>query len=108
MARSNPRYYSGTGPTAHPLGGILGKWLHGFEQRVQDRPEKIFAAWNLVVGPRISSMSRPLSFQGGVLTIHVANSTLLSLLAGSEKLRIIQQLKQQHRLPIKSIRFTRG
>ncbi len=108
MVRSNPRYYSGTGPTAHSLGGILGKWLKGFEKRVQDRPEKIFAAWDLVVGPRISSMTRPLSFDGGVLTILVDNSTLLSMLAGSEKRRIIQQLKQQHGLPIKTVRLTRG
>lgn len=108
MSRSNPRYYVGTGPTSHSLDKLLGRWLRGFEKRVQDRPEKIFIAWDLVVGSRIAALTRPISFERGVLRVYVQNATLLSLLAGAERAHIVRQLKTQHHLPIQNIHFIRG
>lgn len=108
MSRSNPRHYAGTVPTSHSLDKLLGKWLRGFERRAQDRPEKVFLAWDQVVGPRIAELARPISFEGGILRVYVQNATLLSLLAGLERANILRQLKKQHHLPIQHIHFLRG
>lgn len=85
----------------------MGRWLRAFDKRVSDSPEKALAAWDIVVGPRIAALARPLAFADGVLTVRVQNSTLMSLLAGSEREQILYRLRRQHHLPLKHIHLTR-
>lgn len=107
MSRTNPRFFSGIQITSHPLQHLLGKWLRAFDKRIQTSPEKAFFAWDSVVGPRIASLARPLSFEDGILIVKVQNSTLLSLLAGAERDQIANRLRKQHHLPLKQIHLKR-
>lgn len=107
MGRCNPRFFSGTQPTSHALDLLVSRWLRAFDKRVSDSPEKAFAAWDAVVGLKISALARPLTFSEGILTVRVQNSTLMSLLAGTERKQILQRLRRQYHLPLKQIHLTR-
>jgi hypothetical protein len=87
--------------------------LHGalntIAKRQQDRPDLILAAWPMMVGSRLSGMSRAVSFEEGVLMVVVNNSTLYALLQGTEKARLTREL--QSRFPdveIRAIHFRVG
>lgn len=88
------RYYDGPLPTTRHIRQLLPRFLEEIGRLYQDRPDLILAAWSEVIGPRLASMTQSISFQEGILTVRVGNSTLLSLLT-RDKPRLIKNLRDK-------------
>lgn len=104
-----PRHYDGPLPTSRHIRQLLPRLLEDIGRKVDDRPDLILAAWPEVVGAELAPMARAVSFIEGVLTVHVSNSTLYSLLSQNDKPRLIKNLRD--RFPntmIKTIWFRLG
>lgn len=84
------------------ISDILPKVLDRIAKVHSDRPDLILLSWPEVVGEKLQSMTRAISFRDGVLMVHVKNSTLLSILAQQEKKRLLQELRKK--FPSVSIR----
>lgn len=84
-----------TALTTRDLSAVLTKVLTNINARQKERPDLIMAYWPQVVGPTIAPLTRAVSFQEGVLTVKVKNSTLFSLLSLEEKFRILAALRQK-------------
>ena len=93
--RRLPKGYDGTSTTFHRVGDLLPTALQKISERYKERPDLILAAWPDVIGPKLSLMTRAISFVEGVLTVKVNNSTLYSLLSQHEKKRILDQLRNR-------------
>ena len=90
-----PRGYDGTKTTTKKMGDVLPSVLSFVEKVFADRPDLILAAWPDVIGSKFAGMTRAESFVEGVLTVRVANSTLLSLLSQYEKPKLLAKLKER-------------
>jgi hypothetical protein len=98
-----------TAPTTKSLRQILPGVLKKIGKKYEERPDLILAAWPLLVGERIASMTTATTFVEGILTIKVKNSSLLSLLAQHERPRLLRELKAQFpNAKIRNIRFCIG
>ena len=73
------------------LPGILGR----ITERVQERPDLVLAGWREAVGEKLFPMAKAVSFEAGILTVKVKNSTVLSLLVQHEKQRLLKQLQEK-------------
>ncbi|MDN3506257.1 MAG: DUF721 domain-containing protein [Simkaniaceae bacterium] len=99
----------GTTTTTKNLRHILPGVLKKIGKTYEERPDLILAAWPLLVGDRIASMTKASSFIDGILTIKVKNSSLLSLLAQHERSRLLRELRAQFsNAKIRNIRFCIG
>ena len=79
-ARRTPRDYDGIKPTGHQLRDVLPSVLGSMGRRFSQRGDLILASWPQIVGQRLAPMTRAVSFEEGLLIVHVKNATLLSLL----------------------------
>ncbi len=98
-----------TATTSRSLKQLLPSVLRQISRRHDERPDLILAAWPMLIGQRLSPMTKAVSFIDGVLTIKVRNSSLLSLLAQHERSRLLKELRK--RFPnavIRNIRFCIG
>ncbi len=84
-----------TGVTSKQISQILPRLLNRIGKRYQDRPDLVLNSWPAVIGPKLAAYTRAVSFQEGVLVVHVKNSTLYSLLSQHDKPRIIQNLREK-------------
>ena len=82
-------------PTGKRLEDLLPKVLKKLGQVYKMRPDLVVAAWPEVIGKRFAAMTQAVSFQEGILTVKVKNSTLLSLLTSHEKPRLIKKFKEK-------------
>jgi len=80
------------------LPGLLGS----IGEAHKERPDLILAAWSQVIGDKLAPMTKAVSFDKGVLTVKVKNSTLYSLLSQHERPKLLQCLRE--RFPSVSIR----
>lgn len=104
-----PRNYNGTKPTTRKMNDVLPGVLAKIYRHQENRSGLILAAWPHLVGDKIATMSKALSFDEGVLQVSVANSSLLSLLQQVEKRKLLIRLKQKFpKADIKDIRFRMG
>lgn len=109
MAGRTPKNYEGTKPTGIQLSSLLSSALNQLGESFKERPDLILAAWPKIVGEKLSPMAEAVSFEGGILTIKVKNSTLLSLLSLHEKTRLLNSLRDQFpRSTIRNIIFRLG
>lgn len=100
---------SSTASTTKNIRHILPGVLKKIGKRYEERPDLILAAWPLLVGERIASMTKASSFVDGILTIKVKNSSLLSLLTQHERPRLLRELRAQFSsAKIRNIRFRIG
>ena len=92
----------------HRIGKVLSELIalkglarvHGVEQLQQ--------AWRTVAGEEIGRQTRVLELSRGLLQIGVANSAVLSELAGFHKEKLLQSLQEQFAdLKIRDIKFKR-
>lgn len=90
-----PKGYDGTKPTTKKMEDVLPNVLAFVEKAFADRPDLILAAWPDILGSKFASMTRAESFVEGLLTVRVANSTLLSLLSQYEKPKLLAKLKER-------------
>ena len=93
--RRTPKGYDGTKPTTKKMEDVLPNVLAYVEKAFADRPDLILSSWPDLIGSKLASMTRAESFVEGVLTVRVANSTLLSLLSQYEKPKLLSRLKER-------------
>jgi hypothetical protein len=75
----------------------------------RDRPDLILAAWPRIIGDKLASMAKAVSFDQGILAVKVSNSTLYSLLSQHERGRLLKSLREQFpSVEIKNIHFRVG
>lgn len=84
-----------TRPTGKRLADLLPKVLSQISQMHNLRPDLVISAWPEVIGKRFAAMTQAVSFEGGILTVKVKNSTLLSLLTTHEKPRLLSKFKEK-------------
>lgn len=105
----NPKNYDGNQLTAHRIGDLLPQALEQITEHFSDRPDLILAAWPDIIGPKLASMTKAISFQGGVLSVVVRNSTLYSLLNQNDKPKILANLRKKFpKIVIKTVLFRIG
>ncbi|MGR3974050.1 MAG: DUF721 domain-containing protein [Candidatus Rhabdochlamydia sp.] len=87
-------------PHSH-LKDLLPSFLRGLQFRCEDRAERktedVLAYWHQVINPDWASMTRPISFEKGIIVVHVKNSALYSILVQHEGAQILKKL--QHQFP---------
>lgn len=93
--RRTPKDYDGTRITTHRVSDLLPLVLSSLNEAYQDRPDLILAAWPDVIGQKLAGMTSAVSFQDGVLTVKVKNSTLHSLLYQHDKMKILNSLRSK-------------
>lgn len=104
-----PRNYNGTGGTTHHVSALLSNLLKSVSVKQEERPDLILRAWPEIIGPKLAGMTQAMSFDQGILTIKVKNSSLLSILSQREKPQILQVLKQKFpQATIRNIIFRMG
>jgi hypothetical protein len=91
------------------LKDLLPKVLGNIGALHKNRPDLILAAWPQIIGEKLASMTKAVSFDQGVLFVKVSNSTLYSLLAQHERGRLIKCLREKFpSVDIKNIHFRIG
>jgi len=85
----------GTEPTGKHLTDLLPGILGRITERVQERPDQVLAGWREAVGEKLFPMAKAVSYEAGILTVKVKNSTVLSLLVQHEKQRLLKQLQEK-------------
>ncbi len=104
-----PRHYDGTEPTARQVRHLLPHILSQIGAAHRERPDLVLAAWPHVLGEKLAPMTQAVSFHEGILTVKVKNSTLLSLLAQHERLRLMRSLQEKFpSIKIKNLVFRIG
>lgn len=88
-----PKNYDGTHVTTHRIADLLPQVLSNISEVHRDRPDLVLAAWPEVIGEKLASMTKAVSFCDGVLVVKVKNSTLYSLLSQHDRLRILRNLQ---------------
>jgi hypothetical protein len=105
-------HYKKRAPTAlttRHIRELLPDLLAGIGTVYQNRPDLVLAAWPDVIGKDLASMTQALSFNEGILTVKVNNSTLYSLLSQHDKPRILKSLRDKFAgTVIKTIHFQLG
>jgi hypothetical protein len=98
-----------TAPTTKHLKNLAPSFVRQLGARYEERPDLLLAAWPSVIGSRFASMTKAVSFVDGILTIKVKNSSLLSLLAQHERLRLCKELRKKFpKAALRDIRFVIG
>lgn len=109
FTRRTPRFYNGIGVTTRHLNQLMPQVLEKISDKFSDRPDLILAAWPDLIGVRLSPMTQAVSFEEGVLTVKVKNSTLYSLLCQHERPKLVQALREKFpKVLIKTILFRIG
>lgn len=104
-----PKNYDGPRRTSKEIKELLPDLLQKIGSNFEGRGDLIIAAWPSIVGERISSMTKALSFQEGILHVNVKNSTLYSLLNQYEKPKLLKALRDKFPTTnIKNIYFRIG
>lgn len=109
MRRRRPRNYDGPEITTYRLHDLMPVVLGKISETFADRPDLVLAAWPDVIGPRLASMTQAVSFNNGILTVKVKNSSLYSLLCQNDKAKLVQSLRGKFpKIQIKTILFRIG
>ena len=104
-----PKYYNGNKPTSKQIKDLLPLILGQLAEKVDQKPLHVLSAWPALVGERIAKMTKAVSFESGVIKVHVKNSTLLSLLVEHEKQRLLMAFRRKFpALNIRNILFRIG
>lgn len=95
MAKRTPRGYFGVQNPAKQLGDLLPEILSDIGNRCRDEKGAIFQFWMTLLGEKMASLTEPISWVDGVLTIKVKSATLYSLLCQHEKVRLLEKLREK-------------
>ncbi|HSX10224.1 MAG TPA: DUF721 domain-containing protein [Chlamydiales bacterium] len=88
------------------MGDLLPDLLNDLGRKVKDPREEMFRFWNELMGEKMASLTEPVSFADGVLTVKVKSSTLYSLLVTHERPRLLGRL--QEKFSIRNLVFRVG
>ena len=105
MQRDDPREL-----TSQRLEPLLNKYLQSISAKCRQQPQLVLAAWPKGIGEQFAQMSKAVRFSDGVLLVHVANSTLMSIVSRpSDRARLLRALQEQvPGIEIKGINFRVG
>jgi hypothetical protein len=104
-----PRNYAGIQSPGKSLSALLPEALRRIGDNYGDRPDLILLAWPKIIGEKLAPMTHAVSFDAGVLTVKVDNSTLYSLLSQHEKAKLLERLRAQFpKITIRNIIFRIG
>lgn len=96
-------------PTGKHISDLLPSLMNQIASKSQERPDLVLATWPQVIGEKLAPMTAAVSFEEGILTVKVKNSTLYSLLSQHEKGKLMSSLKQKCPFAmIRNIRFRIG
>lgn len=99
----------GSRVTNKQMKDLLPKVLSHIGAIYRDRPDLILAAWPLIIGEKLASMTKAICFEKGILVVKVSNSTLYSLLSQHERGRLLKNLREKFpAVEIKNIHFRIG
>ncbi|MGC1877876.1 MAG: DUF721 domain-containing protein [Rhabdochlamydiaceae bacterium] len=99
----------GSALTNKQLKDLLPKVLGQIGDLHRDRPDLILIAWPQIIGEKLASMTKAVSFEKGILVVKVSNSTLYSLLSQNERGRLLKSLRGKFpSVEIKNIYFRIG
>ncbi len=90
-----PKNYDGIASPAKTIREILPEVLSRIQKAGGMGISNVIEAWPAVIGPKMASMTRAVSFEKGVLIVLVRSSTLYSLLCQHEKPRLLCRLQEQ-------------
>lgn len=90
-----PKEYDGSKPTGRHLKDLLPPLLSHIGGIYHERGDLIIASWPEVIGCQLAPMTEALSFDKGVLTVSVKNSTLFSHLSQYDKPKILKNLRNR-------------
>jgi len=108
MARI-PKNYQGSKPTGRHIKELLPNVLKGYETMHAAKVKYLIDAWPELIGVKLAKMTAVEGFSQGTLKIKVTNSTLLSLLSGPEKTKLLFKLREKFpSAGIKNIQFFIG
>ena len=93
--KRKPRNYDGTELTSKTMSDLLPNVLGAITRHYRDQGSLIIASWPEIIGEKLSPMTKAVSFEDGILTVHVANSTLHSLLSGHERGKLLHMLQKK-------------
>jgi hypothetical protein len=94
-SRRLPKNYDGTSITTHKMSDLLGVVVDQIRDKYKENPGMVLEAWPEVIGSKLAGMTQAVSFDEGVLTVKVKNSTLHSLLSLNDKPRIMASIKSK-------------
>jgi hypothetical protein len=77
------------------IGSLLPKVLLNIEKKYRKNPRSIIEAWPKVIGEKLASMTRVVSYNEGILIVKVKSSTLYSLLNNYEKEILLKKLQKK-------------
>ena len=104
-----PKNYDGTEPTGRQIRHLLPNFLNEIGEIYKERPDLVLVGWVEIIGDKLAPMTEAVSFESGVLTVKVKNSTLHSLLSQHEKARLLKSLKDKFpSVTIRNIMFRIG
>lgn len=106
MTSRTRRNYSGTQNPVKKMTEMLPEILEGLAKKNKNPDTEIFLFWQQLMGEKMAPFTEPLSFLDGVLTVKVKSSTLYSLLAVHEKMRLLTKL--QEKFSIRNLVFRVG
>ena len=89
------RGYDGIEPTSRSVVDLLPSILRKAGLGHKDKTDLILSSWPDVIGERLSSMTKAISFDNGILTISVNNSTLHSLLVQTYRPQLVKSLRER-------------
>ncbi len=99
----------GSNLTNKQMKDLLPKVLNQIGAIHRDRPDLILVAWPQIIGEKLASMTKAMSFEKGILVVKVSNSTLYSLLSQHERSRLLKNLREKFpSVEIKNIHFRIG
>jgi hypothetical protein len=100
---------NGSNLTNKQMKDLLPKILNKIGAIHRDRPDLIIVAWPQIIGEKLASMTKAVSFENGILVVKVSNSTLYSLLTQHERGRLVKNLRAKFpTIEIKNIHFRLG
>ena len=107
--KRTPRNYDGKEITTRRLGDVLPGVLDKISDAFGERPDLILASWPEIIGPHFAHITQAVSFENGVLTVKVKNSSLYGLLNQTEKPKLVYSLRTKFpKVEIKTILFRIG
>ena len=95
MKSRTPRNYSGVQNPAKKMVDLLPDVLDNLRLKIKDPREEVFQLWKILMGEKMASLTEPISFVDGLLTVKVKSSTLYSLLVTVEKPRLLERLREK-------------
>ena len=74
---------------------MLPSFMKDLHKKYDMQPRRVFAIWPEIIGEKLASMTKVVSFENGILLIKVKSSTLLSLFSQHEKKKLIKKIQEK-------------